>query len=141
MRIAHDLMDKHGLAGWFFHLDNARRRFGRCTFTTRTISISLPLARLNSEQHVVDTILHEIAHAKAGRDAGHGPEWRRAALSVGAKAERCYGDDVVTPKKKYKGVCPTCGYEVCRHRRITVSCSKCSGGRFNEAHRIVWSLN
>ncbi len=39
---------------------------------------------LNSKEFCKDTILHEIAHALAGYDAGHGKEWRKKCVEIGA---------------------------------------------------------
>jgi len=64
--LAVTLMQQHGLVGWTFKFDHARRRFGCCNFTRRTISLSRPLTFLNDDAEVRDTILHEIAHALAG---------------------------------------------------------------------------
>lgn len=139
--MARELMDKHGLTDWSFTVDFAKRRFGRCQYRSKTISLSLPLVKLNSEDEVRDTMLHEIAHAIAGHSAGHGSQWRRTAHAVGARAERCFGDQVVTPPKAFKGICPSCSREVLRHRRTRIACSKCCRGRFNPAFVFVWSRN
>src|SRR5689334_24415568 len=89
-RLARELLDRFGLRSWRFRFDRAVRRFGCCHYTTATITLSAPLTVLNSEAEVRDTLLHEIAHAVAGKAAGHGPEWKKYAAAVGAKPERCY---------------------------------------------------
>src|SRR5215210_5656070 len=92
--LAGDLMRQHGLldAGWTFAFDHARRRFGKCDYTHRQITLSRTLALLNNLDEVRDTILHEIAHALCP-DAGHGARWRATCRRIGAKPERCYKDD------------------------------------------------
>jgi len=142
-KIAIELMSKHGLIelGWKFQMDNAKRRFGVCRYRTKTISISLPLTTLNSEEQVTDTILHEIAHALVGPKNGHGHIWKAKAIEVGCKPERCYSDDVVRPKGNYIADCPSCGYTHTRTKKPKKgrkhSCGKCQKG-FNPTKILVW---
>ena len=51
--------------GYRFKFDNAKRRFGQCSYTDKRISLSKPLASNNLDNffQINDTILHEIAHA------------------------------------------------------------------------------
>ena len=85
------LMRQHGLHDWTFRFDHARRRFGSCRPRRRLITLSRPLAFLNEEAQVRDTILHEIAHALTPWD-GHGRNWKRKCIEIGAEPRRCYGD-------------------------------------------------
>ena len=106
-------MAEHGLAGWTFAFDHARRRFGSCRFREKTITLSRHLTFLNNEEQVRDTILHEIAHALCPRD-GHGQAWKAMCVRIGAKPERCYqAGEVVTPPRRpapWKIGCPRCGW-------------------------------
>lgn len=128
--LALSLMKRHGLAGWRFAFDHARRRFGCCNFTRRTISLSRPLVLLNGEVEVRDTILHEIAHALTPR-AGHGPAWKAMCVRVGAKPERCFKPhQVVTPPRRAAPMligCVACGWWSPRHKRTTreLVCKRC----------------
>jgi len=100
--LADRLMAEHGLcaAGWKFRWDRATRRFGSCHHTRRTISLSLPLVRLNSESQVRDTMLHEIAHALTPGD-GHGRRWKDKCRQIGARPVRCFTQvEVILPEKK-----------------------------------------
>lgn len=90
-------MNRHALSHWTFAWDDRRRRFGSCTWAKRTITLSRPLTEMNPVHQVRETILHEIAHALAGQDAGHGPAWRRVARQIGSTGERCYGAEVRQP--------------------------------------------
>ncbi|NCO56975.1 MAG: hypothetical protein COW73_10370 [Nitrospirae bacterium CG18_big_fil_WC_8_21_14_2_50_70_55] len=101
-------LTEHGLAaaGWTAGLDGAVRRFGVCRPGRRRITVSRHLAALNSEAEVVETILHEIAHALAfmehGGDCGHGPRWRAIAQRIGARPERCFrGEETHMPAACY----------------------------------------
>jgi predicted SprT family Zn-dependent metalloprotease len=120
--LARQLMCEHGLdaIGWTFSFDHARRRFGRCDYTNKRITLSRPLTFLNCIEEVRDTILHEIAHALAP-GAGHGARWRAMCRRVGARAVRCYDDQtVVAPPRRaarWEIGCPGCDWWVPRHRR------------------------
>src|SRR5271155_3481712 len=88
--MARQLLTQHGLHDWDFEFDHARLRFGLCSYRRKTISLSRHLTGLNEEHHVKDTLLHEIAHAKAGHRAAHGPEWRSLATTLGCRTRACY---------------------------------------------------
>ena len=115
-RLAHRLMEEHGLAGWRFELDRAKRRAGICRHAQKVIGLSAPITRLHPEAEVRDTILHEIAHALAGPKAGHGPAWVATARRIGCSAERCVPEDAPTVPGAWRGVCPQ-GHTADRHRR------------------------
>jgi predicted SprT family Zn-dependent metalloprotease len=137
--LAMALLRQHGLLPkWPFHFDHPKVRFGNCNYNKRQISLSRHLVALNPEEQVRDTILHEIAHALAPRGAGHGPAWRTIAISIGCKAQRCYGLEVARPTPRYRGKCPTCGKEVRRQRRAVLACGNCSRV-YDARHRLIWS--
>ena len=81
---ARELMDRHGLKEWTFRFSAARRTIGLCKEKEKVIQLGRHHAANDPPEQVTDTILHEIAHALAGTAAGHGPAWRKAALSIGA---------------------------------------------------------
>jgi predicted SprT family Zn-dependent metalloprotease len=115
-------------------------------FWKKLITVSGPLAEINSEDIVLDTILHEIAHALAGHEAKHGRMWQVMARSIGAKAERCADiSEVVQVEKPYAGTCGDCGAVVYRSRRpgpnmlLTGYHSPCS--RKVNKGRITWKHN
>lgn len=115
--LAHSLMQAHGLHGWRFAFDEARRRLGSCHYGRRTITLSRPLTLLNPEATIRDTILHEIAHARTP-GAGHGAAWRAEARRLGAKARACAdARDVTLPEAPYLLVCDGCGTRTPRYRR------------------------
>lgn len=136
---------EHGLheRGWRFQFDHARQRFGACRYGRRLITVSRHLAALNDEAECRDTVLHEIAHALAGRAAGHGPAWKQTCRRVGARPERCYDARAVTrPPPNYWGVCPNCTHRTPYYRRPRTprACGPCchrhSGGRYDERFRL-----
>jgi predicted SprT family Zn-dependent metalloprotease len=130
--LARQLMNQHGLSDWSFELDHARRRFGKCNYTQKQISLSKPLTFLNPMEEVRDTLLHEIAHALAP-GAKHGPRWRAMCRQIGARPVRCYTDQsVVSPPRRpapYLFGCAACDWWVERRRisRRKYQCKKCRG--------------
>jgi predicted SprT family Zn-dependent metalloprotease len=143
-RLARSLMTEHGLTDWRLEYGSAHKLFGVCCFGPKIIRLSERLVGLNPESICRDIILHEIAHALAGYDAKHGPDWKRIAKRIGCSSDRCYGEEVVKPvaPAPYEAVCPGCGKRYQRYRRPKVgvnhSCSVCSGGRFNSKFLLVW---
>ena len=81
---ARRLMDEHGLTDWTLAFVEAGRRFGDCNFRDRVIRIGRAHALEDGEERIRDTVLHEIAHAIAGPEAGHGPLWKATARRIGA---------------------------------------------------------
>lgn len=141
------MMAEHGLdtpSGWVFRFDDARRRFGSCHWDKKLITLSRALTLLNDAGHVRQTILHEIAHALAPRRAGHGPVWRRIALSIGDDGARCYSSaEVITPARAFRGTCATCGRTVERFtRKRSLACGACcrahNGGRHSAVYLFKW---
>ncbi|MGC0272177.1 SprT-like domain-containing protein [Pseudactinotalea sp. Z1739] len=137
--MARDLMAEHGLRDWTFAFDRAKRRAGLCRFHTRTISLSRHLTELHHDDLVRDTVLHEIAHALAGPDAGHGTQWRQVAGRIGARPERTLPAEAPLPPAPWEGHCPG-GHEHRRFRKPArpVSCSRCCP-QFCIANLIIWT--
>lgn len=141
-QMAEQYMDYYGLHAWKFKWDRAVKRFGQCSFNTRTISLSKPLTEVNDVANVKDTILHEIAHALAGYDAGHGPKWQKIAVELGANpSSHNEGNDVPA---RYSLVCKNCGYSKSRYRRTSTkyACTRCcnryNGGRYSDQFALTY---
>jgi predicted SprT family Zn-dependent metalloprotease len=66
---------------------------------------------------VLDTILHEIAHALAGHKAGHGPAWKAKCAQIGAKPKRCFGREIKMPDGRWRAVCGGCRKLFSQHRK------------------------
>lgn len=143
-------MEQHGLIddGWTFKFDHAKRRFGQCNYSKQVISLSWHLTKLNGRPEVVDTILHEIAHAKAGPHAKHGQSWKAWCIRVGARPVACYAaSEVTTPKPNYEGFCNSCGKVVSSRHRIRVEtfnractncCKKYNNGKWSPRFVLTW---
>ena len=145
-KIANELMAEHGLKakGWTFSYDNAVRRFGACHYNTKRITLSNTLTSLNDETKVRTILLHEIAHALAGRKAHHSAVWKAICRSIGGDGQTYYSAaSTVTPDKKVTGQCPNCKRVIKRHRRTAIACGKCcdkfNGGKYDEKYKIVWA--
>lgn len=132
--LAEELMHLHGLDDWKFCFDHAKKRFGCCNYTKKQISLSAELVSLNSENHVRDTILHEIAHALAGHRAGHGKIWKETVERIGGTPTRCYAGTVKTPLLAFTALCQQCGMQVQRRQKRNLICGKCRV-------RLQWKRN
>jgi predicted SprT family Zn-dependent metalloprotease len=144
-RLALTLMDEFGLLpAWQFRWDHAKKRFGRCNYQKKVISLSRHLTKINPQVHVEDTIRHEIAHAKDAEERGksdHSRHWERWARKCGAKPDRCYSSaDVNSVEAPLYTYCPNCETYSPRYRRIKngriYACGQCSRS-FNPDYAIV----
>lgn len=120
---AKELFVKHNLTNWSFDFDHAKRRFGYCCYTPKRITMSLPLvsANLGSPQ-LLDTLLHEIAHAIAfiryGRSQNHNYNWKRICVEIGANPNRCCNSkEVNTIRGRFVYKCKHCGHIVYAHKK------------------------
>ena len=145
--LARELMDKHNLSGWGFQFTNAKRILGQCNHTHRVIKLSAPLARLNNDEVVTDTILHEIAHALAGHSAGHGARWQTICREIGALPNRCAdAQDTIGVPAKYIANCPKCDRQFSRHRlsaglKARGGWCPCTGRSFDPELALKWREN
>jgi predicted SprT family Zn-dependent metalloprotease len=141
---AKDLISKH-CPDFSFRFDRAKQRFGSCNWNIKEITLSQYLTELNSKEDVIDTILHEIAHAltsKEHRRKHHGREWKHIATSIGCCADRCYDDTIKRPKGNYIYQCPACSeeYDFYRKLRRNVGCTKCcehfNDGKYSKEFKL-----
>lgn len=147
-KLALQKMEEHNLRGadrdvvleWSFKFDTARKRFGYCSHFQKVISLSAALVRLNSEERVLGTILHEIAHALTPGQ-GHNQVWKRKLLEIGGDGQRCYSEQNTTVvSAPYIGRCPG-GHSHKRFKKprrgVLTSCKLCCKG-FNANYLIKW---
>ena len=118
--------------GWKFAFDLAAVRGGVCRYKEKLIALSVAYCLKASREEIVDTILHEIAHAIVGPNHGHDEAWKTVARRIGCTAKRCHQVDHTPPR--WRGECG-CGKEWKRHRLSrrarTGYCPKCKS-------RISW---
>ena len=123
---------------WKFVWSNSKKQLGSICQTkieyilTGTplrceLRLSRHLVRNNDEAEVQETILHEIAHIKAGVRAGHGTLWKQWARMVGAKPVRCADARAVNMvESNYIVVCTVCGQTTRKaHRRVKLANRYC----------------
>jgi hypothetical protein len=89
--------------------DRMSRRLGQISYagkerrTVREIALNVDLMLERNEQALVDTLLHEMAHAEAWitqSQRGHGAIWRAIAKRVGCEARAC---SAMCIRKRRKG--------------------------------------
>lgn len=135
-----ELMDRHGLTDgrWRFRFIRSRRILGQCCKNKREICLSVFFAELNDAERIEQTILHEIAHALAGCENGHGPAWKAQAVRLGVRP-RSVARNVAMPRGRYKAHCPKCGDVGFAHRRpkylgqTAYKCKRCGS-------TIIWMV-
>lgn len=136
-REARTLLDLHGLTEWEFGFDRAIQRVGQCNHWTRRITVSRTTAAAWPREEMIDTVLHEIAHALVGPSHGHDDVWRAKAVEVGARPESRVTVGDLPDVRPYQGTCPA-GHTIRRARRIrNISCSRCSTS-YSAAHVFTW---
>lgn len=131
-KLAQTLMRDHGLVDWSFRFNTAKRQLGVCRYATRRIELSRHFVAANGEPAVRDTVLHEIAHALAGPEAGHGERWKAQCRRLGCAPERL-DREAVMPRGRWRARCAGCGQSFHRHRRPmrgrTYACRRCGPER------------
>ena len=110
---------------WSFKYDNAKRRAGLCNGRKKIISISRHFTKLNTDEEIMNTILHEVAHALAPEREHHGYRWRKVFKELlikykqPVKVSRCYDHNKVKmPKGKYALECIKCDQSWQRHKKV-----------------------
>lgn len=115
-KIARELMDNCDLADVPFGWNRGKRQMGVCYFSRETKKAT----KIELSQYILDlpfedirnTILHEIAHAIAGHEAGHNWYWKQIARALGCTGDRCI---TIKPENhqpfNYTISCDTCGWE------------------------------
>jgi predicted SprT family Zn-dependent metalloprotease len=120
-----NLLRQHHLTykGWNFDFNNNKCRLGVCKYDKRLIEA---YCHINSEELVIDTIKHEIAHALVGFENGHNEIWQAKAIEIGARPNRC--KEAVLPPGKWIAICSVCNTLYSYHKRprltLTYLCPK-----------------
>lgn len=126
LRKAEDLLATHGLKKWTFTFDHSTRRAGCCNYRNTCISISFNLACNASDEDIHDTILHEIAHALAGKKHNHDAVWKAKARAIGCSGERTHR--LVFSPPRYTVSCENqCWKQTAERRTPRLICRTCGG--------------
>lgn len=117
-------MKEHNLNDWSFTFDNSKTRLGLCNHTHKKIQLSRYYSLYATYEQVLDTILHEIAHALTGHMHGHDNVWKKKCIEIGAKPERLASIKFFV-KHKYSLSCEKCNKVIYRHRVSRKQSSAC----------------
>ena len=117
--MAKDLIKHHNI-GYTFGWINTRRVLGRCYYYRKHIALSRKTTPYQTEDQVLDTILHEIAHALAFKAGGrhHDNIWKGFSNQLGAIPTRIQPGEHKPMLSTYIGKCLTCGHEWNVNKRI-----------------------
>lgn len=127
------------LENWKFEFDSAKRRAGLCDYDQQKIQLSKYHVNVHSVDENLQVVLHEIAHAMAGSEAGHSKTWLATAKRIGYRAEKFTGKEIAQETAPWVGVCPM-GHRHFRYRRPKnmVSCALCTK-KYDSRYLIRWS--
>jgi predicted SprT family Zn-dependent metalloprotease len=137
-KLAGKLLRAHALHDWSFVYNRRKRAMGFCCFSHRTIELSIHFVANNDPEAIVDTLLHEIAHALVGPKHGHDAVWKAKCREIGATPLRL--GEANMPDGKWQADCRCCGRNYQRYRRPKRMrgwyCPHCG----IELGRLVWKL-
>jgi predicted SprT family Zn-dependent metalloprotease len=79
-----------------------------CKYKVQRIEIAEHYALNNNQDEVMDTLMHEIAHAKLPGH-GHNAMWKALAIQLGAKPFSCAKRNVEVKPGDWRAICDECG--------------------------------
>jgi predicted SprT family Zn-dependent metalloprotease len=105
--LASQKLYQHKLFGWSFEIKDFGRRAGVCKHSIQRIEIQEYYALNNPQEEVVDTLMHEIAHALT---PGHHHDiiWKAMAVQLGAAPKSCVNKNALAKPSDWKATC-NCG--------------------------------
>jgi SprT protein len=126
-KIMNDTFRPYAAPGWTITFaEYTFHRAGSCSFHTKTLRISKSFAILVAEADLVDIILHEIAHMKAGERVKHGPAWRKIAKEIGCSGSVTH--NFVWEEAAFVAKCPADHHQKAVNQikwKEPLSCSRC----------------
>lgn len=149
--IVSKLFTEHGLSDWKFVWNNrtSNRTWGICKYAPKEIHINKKYALHAPQEDVIDTIIHEVAHALTRGD-GHGERWKAKCRELGCKDEqfKSLSKKLTNKLSRYKGTCPTCGHTIYSGRKTGIIHIQCANNEYEKTgdsnfsnHIYVWSNN
>jgi len=143
LEITRKVLIENGLTSWIATTNNRKSAFGVCHYTKRQIQLSGILLPHCTEESIMDTIYHEVAHAIVGHRHGHNRVWKEKCVELGGNGLRCgdnsnYVNGKADIETKYTLVCPVCCSEIPRSRKPKrrVSCGNHNMKRFTEKYEL-----
>jgi predicted SprT family Zn-dependent metalloprotease len=106
--IASQKLYQHKLIGWSFGIGDFGRRAGVCKHSVQRIEIQEYYALHNPQEEVMDTLMHEIAHALTPGHK-HDAFWKAVAIQLGATPVSCNKKNVAVKPGDWKATCDECG--------------------------------
>jgi predicted SprT family Zn-dependent metalloprotease len=150
-KITNEMLVKHNLTDWKFVLNNkmTNATFGMCKYAPKEIHLNKKASLILKEDEVINTIIHEIAHALTkGHD--HDEVWKAKCRELGCRDYK-YANiekEVLNKLAKYKGICPTCGHIIYSGKKSGIIHVECSNEDYRQTgnsnwknHKYVWSTN
>lgn len=120
-------MAKHiDLNVWSLEFDNAKTRAGVCKHGPKIIGLSRLFIDVSTDEEIMQTLLHEIAHAMVDAKAGHNQKWRDTATSIGYKHKPLDGREIGERNATWIGQCLN-GHDFYRFKRPATAlyCKQC----------------
>lgn len=152
MENAENVLDETGLTdlGWTIRWNQNLSNAGVCKYNHKRIEISAVIAEYVPADRTWDTVLHEIAHALAGPNAGHGPKWLATCKTLGGSgsvATVLEGDEATrfTMASRWVGKCPNDSTHRTYRNRLTksarrIACGECAD-KWLEENIYIWKRN
>jgi hypothetical protein len=114
LMFARQCMDDHGLHNLDLALDKGLKRLGGCHYKRidgkmQPVKITFSRAYIEkgNQEQILNTVLHEIAHALVPYSVNHGPVWVDKCKEIGYTNPRVCQDAGM--RKTFKAVCYKCG--------------------------------
>ena len=107
---------EHGLTDWKININKRlSTTAGKCRHRTKQIDIAYVFLvhETSTREQLLNTLLHEVAHALAGPKAKHSSVWKKIALGIGCDGARCHALTFASDNKKKR---VPIGYGLCSDR-------------------------
>jgi ribosomal protein L37AE/L43A len=151
--LAEKMLKEHKeLRNWKVTLNRRKGAFGVCNYRYNQIELSSLLIPETTDDSILNTIIHEIAHALTPGHH-HNSVWRAKFIELGGDGRRCGGQDdfkngsngkkeFEKKTSKYTLTCPVCGKKTYMNRRPSriYACGQ-HGRGFNIKYKLTITQN
>lgn len=140
--MALDTFTTYGYHNWGVTVTARKRSVAACNYRDKQVELSSEWFPQMTDAEIVDTVLHEVAHALAGPNVqAHGREWKRVARAIGCDASTTFHANGrnLNDRAPWRGVCPN-GHETYMFRapQRVKTCAQCSS-RPNPQYMFEWT--